>query len=200
MHRKIEFEIDWKKFLEGDRDSFQNIYNANFKSLYLYALRFCRDEETIKDVIHNVFINFWEKRASVKSVKSLPFYLLRSTRNEILNLKRQEGKYHHSNLEEDSYSFSFELPREANIIEKEQLIENRHRLKLAFEHLTDRQKEILYLKYVKGMSFEQIAQTTGITLKAAYKLHARAIQSIRNNFGDIGYSIAFMISLYFIEG
>lgn len=197
MHKKIE--IDWEKFLAGDRDSFQNIYNANFKNLFLYALRFSKDEETIKDVIHNVFINFWEKRASIKNEKNLLVYLLRSTRNELLNLKRQHNKYQHSNLEEDTYSFSFELPVEANIIEKEVLKENRNRLNLAFAHLTDRQKEILYLKYVKGLSFEEIAQTIGITLKASYKLHARAIQSIRNNFGNAGYSIAFLICLYFME-
>lgn len=197
MQKESKLAIEWNKFLQGDRDSFQNIYNANFRSLFLYALRFTTDDELIKDVIHNVFITFWEKRGSIKEVKNPTVYLHRSVRNELLNLKRQQNKYAVDSLTEDSYSFDFELPIEAHIVREEELKETRQHLKAAFENLTERQKEILYLKYVKGMSFEEIAYTIGITLKASYKLHARAITAIRENFGNNGYTIAFLVSIYF---
>ncbi|MNX97239.1 RNA polymerase sigma factor [compost metagenome] len=124
-------------------------------------------------------------------------YLHRSVRNELLNRKRQEDKYAFDVLDEQVYAFDFELPLEARIIKKEELKETRQRLKHALKNITDRQKEILYLKYVKGMTFEEISDTIGITVKASYKLHARAISSIRQNFGNNHYSIAFLISLYF---
>ena len=47
--------------------------------------------------------------------------------------------------------------------------------------LPGRQKEILYLKYVKGLSFEEIAQTIGVTLKASYNY----IQELFNPLGII---------------
>ncbi|MNG82962.1 RNA polymerase sigma factor [compost metagenome] len=197
MQKENTLEIEWKKFLKGDRNSFEKIYNSNFKSLFLYALRFSKDDDLIKDVIQNVFINFWEKRNYIKEVKNVTVYLHRSVRNELLNRKRQEDKYAFDVLDEQVYAFDFELPLEARIIKKEELKETRQRLKHALKNITDRQKEILYLKYVKGMTFEEISDTIGITVKASYKLHARAISSIRQNFGNNHYSIAFLISLYF---
>ncbi|GAA4172336.1 RNA polymerase sigma factor [Sphingobacterium ginsenosidimutans] len=197
MQNENTLEIEWEKFLKGDRSSFEKIYNSNFKSLFLYALRFSKDDDLIKDVIQNVFINFWEKRNYIKEVKNVTVYLHRSVRNELLNRKRQEDKYAFDVLDEQVYAFDFELPLEARIIKKEELKETRQRLKHALENITDRQKEILYLKYVKGMTFEEISDTIGITVKASYKLHARAISSIRQNFGNNRYSIAFLISLYF---
>ncbi|RKE57319.1 RNA polymerase sigma factor [Sphingobacterium detergens] len=197
MQKENTLEIEWEKFLKGDRSSFEKIYNSNFKSLFLYALRFSKDDDLIKDVIQNVFINFWEKRNYIKEVKNVTVYLHRSVRNELLNRKRQEDKYAFDVLDEQVYAFDFELPLEARIIKKEELKETRQRLKHALENITDRQKEILYLKYVKGMTFEEISDTIGITVKASYKLHARAISSIRQNFGNNRYSIAFLISLYF---
>ncbi|WP_223583654.1 RNA polymerase sigma factor [Sphingobacterium sp. GVS05A] len=197
MQDENTLEIEWEKFLKGDRSSFEKIYNSNFKSLFLYALRFSKDDDLIKDVIQNVFINFWEKRNYIKEVKNVTVYLHRSVRNELLNRKRQEDKYAFDVLDEQVYAFDFELPLEARIIKKEELKETRQRLKHALENITDRQKEILYLKYVKGMTFEEISDTIGITVKASYKLHARAISSIRQNFGNNRYSIAFLISLYF---
>jgi len=197
MQNENTLEIEWEKFLKGDRSSFEKIYNSNFKSLFLYALRFSKDDDLIKDVIQNVFINFWEKRNYIKEVKNVTVYLHRSVRNELLNRKRQEDKYAFDVLDEQVYAFDFELPLEARIIKKEELKETRQRLKHALENITDRQKEILYLKYVKDMTFEEISDTIGITVKASYKLHARAISSIRQNFGNNRYSIAFLISLYF---
>lgn len=197
MQNENTLEIEWEKFLKGDRSSFEKIYNSNFKSLFLYALRFSKDDDLIKDVIQNVFINFWEKRNYIKEVKNVTVYLHRSVRNELLNRKRQEDKYAFDVLDEQVYAFDFELPLEARIIKKEELKETRQRLKHALENITNRQKEILYLKYVKGMTFEEISDTIGITVKASYKLHARAISSIRQNFGNNRYSIAFLISLYF---
>lgn len=197
MQNENTLEIEWEKFLKGDRISFEKIYNSNFKSLFLYALRFSKDDDLIKDVIQNVFINFWEKRNYIKEVKNVTVYLHRSVRNELLNRKRKEDKYAFDVLDEQVYAFDFELPLEARIIKKEELKETRQRLKHALENITDRQKEILYLKYVKGMTFEEISDTIGITVKASYKLHARAISSIRQNFGNNRYSIAFLISLYF---
>ncbi|MCS4227040.1 RNA polymerase sigma factor [Sphingobacterium sp. BIGb0165] len=197
MQNENTLEIEWEKFLKGDRSSFEKIYNSNFKSLFLYALRFSKDDDLIKDVIQNVFINFWEKRNYIREMKNVAVYLHRSVRNELLNRKRQEDKHAFDVLDEQVYSFDFELPLEARIIKKEELKETRQRLKHALENITDRQKEILYLKYVKGMTFEEISDTIGITVKASYKLHARAISSIRQNFGNNRYSIAFLISLYF---
>lgn len=187
----------WQNFIAGDRASFEAIYLAYFDGLFLYGLRFTPDHDAVKDEIQNIFTHLWDKRANVGQVHHPKAYLHQALRNGLLNRLRDSKNHPLTSLEDTPYTFELELPVEAAIIQQEQLEETLAQLKSALAQLTEKQKEMLYLKYVKGMSFEEIAQVVGITQKALYKLHARAIASLRENFSDNRYSIAFLLCLYF---
>ena len=51
-------------------------------------------------------------------------------------------------------------------------------LKSAFDELSDRQKEILYLKYYSEMDYEEITQIMDMNYQSARNLVSRAIQKL----------------------
>jgi RNA polymerase sigma-70 factor (ECF subfamily) len=57
--------------------------------------------------------------------------------------------------------------------------ETRHRVQTALDELSDIDREVLLERYVEQLSIQEIAATLQITVSAAYKRHARALEKIR---------------------
>lgn len=67
----------------GDR-SFEWLFNHYYAGLVVYANRFTQDKPVSEDIVHDVFLRYWETDVDLKpgAVKS---YLFNSVRNQSLN-------------------------------------------------------------------------------------------------------------------
>ena len=45
------WNLVWLRFKDGDKEAFAIFYNQHIDKLYQYGLKFCDDEETIKDAL-----------------------------------------------------------------------------------------------------------------------------------------------------
>ena len=79
----------------------------------------------------------------------------------------------------ESFEFGLEPHREMEIIRGEEDVIRQRKLGDALNSLTPRQREAVFLKFDEGFSYPALAEMLGLTQKAAYKLVARAIQSLR---------------------
>ena len=75
------------------------------------------------------------------------------------------------------------------MIAQEMSEEQSIRLKSAWGKLTDKQKEILYLRFYQGLEYEQIAEVLDIKYQSLRNAVSRAIKSLR---GDMLLLIIFM--------
>lgn len=75
--------------------------------------------------------------------------------------------------------FSFHVTPESIYIQREETAIQAHQLMHAINQLSARQKEIIYLKYFEDLDYPEIAEIMSITVKGAYKLSARAIDSLK---------------------
>jgi len=187
---------EWSSFCQGDRTAFKAIYETYFNSLFLYGLRFSNDHDIIKDTIQNLFFKLWENRDSLTHVHQPRSYLHRALRNLLLNIQRNTLPYRQEALDDEHYSFQLELPVESQIIQQERRLQTHYRLKKAFKVLTSKQREMLYLKYVKQLSFEEIAHIMAITIKGSYKLHQRSLHALRLQLGDMADYLPYLIACY----
>lgn len=69
----------------GNRVAFTEIFNRYNKLLYSHVYNKLRDEESTRDLVQDIFVILWEKRAVIEN-KNLTGYLFTMTRNRILNL------------------------------------------------------------------------------------------------------------------
>jgi len=168
----------WNAFQQGDRDAFQQIYFNVFDSLFEYGSRLVKDEELVKDAIHDLFVKIWNNRANLSMVKAVNSYLLVALRGAIYNMLNKNKR---TQLFEEAALLPFEMEfsaeskyinKETNTIQSQKLIE-------ALNQLTPRQKEVIYLRYYEEMSYEEIAVALNITIKATYKLSARGLVTLR---------------------
>ncbi|MBL1408737.1 RNA polymerase sigma factor [Sphingobacterium faecale] len=178
---KFTFKDDsttWQLFKDGDREAFAFIYNRYTSNLYAYGMRLLQDEEETRDAIHELFVKLWQRRKTIGYTDNIKYYLITSFRNIIYTLKGIENRMPQADLSEaEDFDLSFNL--ESEFIHKEQSKELSKKLLEALGQLTPRQKEILYLRYFEELSYQEIAVVMDITVKASYKLSARALEALR---------------------
>ena len=71
------------------------------------------------------------------------------------------------------------LSGEDIIIGKEISTERSNHLKKAIQQLTNRQKEIIYLRFYSGLSYEEISEVTALKYQSIRNLFSNALKELR---------------------
>lgn len=178
-YRKLDDIKLWRAFRNSDRDALNEIYRRNIDVLYSYGAKITPDRALVEDSIQEIFITIWEKRHKVKETTSIKFYLFKSLKRRIFRNLKKTQKF--------GFQYDFSEPLLAARLKAEPTTEQLDELTIKKIHyslnqLTNRQKEIVYLRFYAKLEFSEIAEVMELSVKATYKLLARAIQRLRGNF------------------
>lgn len=78
----------------------ESIYNAYVDDLYSYAVYLGFDRDVVMDAIHDVFFKLCSNEEALGKVENLKFYLLRSLKNNLINVyKRAKNTVNLQNIE-----------------------------------------------------------------------------------------------------
>lgn len=174
-HDQIDTDII-DQFMDGDKAAYATIFRHYYPGLYNYGTRFA-DASLVEDAIQDMFTKFWLGRKDHGTINCLKAYLFVSFRNQLHALARQKRRFIESDIQEPF--FKLEVSIDQVMIDAEKLYEERTNLARAMVHLTQRQKEAVFLKFYENLSYEEIAVILDISVKATYKLVARAIGELR---------------------
>lgn len=76
----------------GDAGAFTLVFDLYWKKLFNAAYSRIKDEQLAQDIVQDVFMQVWDRRATLNlDLESIEFYLLKSVRNKVINhyLSRQ---------------------------------------------------------------------------------------------------------------
>jgi len=77
----------------GDSRIYKLIFDVHYRNLVKYANRFLNDVECSRDIVQEVFVYLWEKRAVLNIDQALDSYLYRAVHNACINhIKRGKIK------------------------------------------------------------------------------------------------------------
>ncbi len=168
----------WQEFKKGEDTAYAFIYKNHAQDLYSYGIGIYNDSSFVKDCMHDLFLDLWQRRKKLGDVSSIRLYLFKALRNKILKEKAKRKPLRPGI--DDDYNFQFEHSSESLMIHNQFSEERRKKLRLALDSLTQRQREAIFLKFYKKLSYKEVAAVVGITQKATYKLLARSIQMLRD--------------------
>lgn len=157
------------------RQYFSGIYQSNFQSLFNYGMNVSQDKDLVKDCIQELFAELWKDRKTILKVESVTPYLFKCLRRKI---KRELGKIKNSPYET---SFQCELSHEFKLISQQIDMERKYLLNRAYEKLTERQREAIFLRFYNKFTYEEVAVILKISVKATYKLVARALSIMKKS-------------------
>ncbi len=173
----------WTKFRDGDFSSLGALFEKHYLELFYYGNKIVALPEMVKDTIQNLFIDVWERRNKMASVENIKAYLIISLRRELIH---RLGKIRKENVEEKFSPLQFSFSPEDFVISNEQNEEHTRMLAGCMENLTDRQREVILLRFYHNLEFAEISQVLEMNIQSVRNLLFRALEKIRKDLSDQG--------------
>ncbi len=168
----------WGKLKEGDRAAFEKIYRTHAATLLKYGRKFSRNEQLIEDCVQDLFIELWRNREGLGMTDSIHCYLLVALRRKVIK-QLSTTKKRLSEAEPTEVNFEAEITIDQQLITEELSSERAVQLKEAMENLSKRQKEVIYLKYITGLDYEDISEVMGLNYQSARNLVSAALRAMK---------------------
>ena len=143
------------------------LYDRCGASLYRYALMILADPSAASDAVHDVFVAVLRRGVALDNAEH---YLRRAVRNACYGVLRS---------------------RRSTVSSTELLIEPvgsddpdlRIAIERALRALPPEQREVVHLKAFEGMTFQEIADTTGESINTAASRYRYAMEKMRAQLG-----------------
>lgn len=178
VENKSDERMLWTRFLKGDNQVLSLIYLQYSNALFDYGCRFTVDKDLVKDCIQEVFCTLIRTRKNLSETDNIRLYLLKSLKRRIIrDLKSASGKPQLFNDQDYSFDllWSDSLDDQLNELDEEK----RQLLSSAMQSLTDRQKEAIYLRFNRGLEYEEISFLLSLNYQSSRALIHRAIEKLR---------------------
>lgn len=185
--------------MKRDRD-IASIYTLYVDDLFTYGCYLGFAREVVKDAIHDIFIKITTDSDKLDDISNIKFYLFRSLKNRLLDIHKSQKEYIElENIDPlREIPFNIEVNVEELMIEEEEQMQIKTGIEQMLNSLTDRQREIIYLRYVQGYDYQQIAELLHITVHGCRKLVSKALLNLREKYAALflsGYLSYFLITL-----
>lgn len=166
------------------KENIASLYNRYVDDLYTYALYLGFEKGIIMDAIHDVFCKFAADEKQLQDVSNLKFYLFKSLKNRIYDIYKAQKKYIGlSTIDAQDVPFNIQVTIEDRLIDKEEQQQIKDQLSEMLDSLTERQREVVYLRYVQEYDYAQISELLNISIHGCRKLLSKAMQNLREKYG-----------------
>ena len=163
---------------EGDETAFGQLFNAYHQRLGAYIYRLTESFSSTQEIVQDVFVKIWLKRATLPNIQSFEAYLFTAARNHVYNYLRSIARQRaqqaalEASLPSDSAAQVWE--------EKEEEVALMDLLDEAVDQLPSQQKNVYILHRREHLSHAQIAERMHLSVETVKKHMSLALHSIRD--------------------
>ncbi len=150
-------------------EAFKELYNRYSPNVHAYCFKIFKDEAVAEDIFQETFMRFYQNVKVQDGNVNVHGYLITIARNLSLNYKKKNERIVYSDkldLHEGDY----------NRQDRKELLDL---ISMALELLDFTYKDAFVLREYNGLSYEEIAEVSGITLNNAKSRVFRARNKIR---------------------
>lgn len=178
----------WLNFINGNIGCFEIIYREYADVLFRYGIQFTSDANLVKDAIHDVFVKLYNDRQHLKAEANIKFYLFTCLKNRLYNLLKRELFFDKIDLEENEYIDPGAEDQVTTALSQDEMQKT---IRTVLSLLTDRQREIIYYRYIEELSIDEIAVLTEMNYQSVQNSIQRSLKRIRE-------SLPFIILFFFL--
>jgi RNA polymerase sigma-70 factor, ECF subfamily len=166
----------------GNRESFESLYNQHQRRVFSVALNFFGGDESLaKDITQQVFLKIFEKINEFRGESEFTTWLYRMTVNACIDEQRKRKRF----FSLDNFFGEFRVKK--SVDDKFQQKQISEEVQKVVAKLKTEYRLPILLKYVEGLSYQEIADvlecsigTVSSRLNRGHKLLAQKLGHLRN--------------------
>ena len=183
-----------RKAQSGDDSAFEQLLLQHQKNVYNLCLRLLQNPDDAQDAAQESFLRAWRNLDQYHFDAAFSTWLYRLTRNLCLDELRKKKRRPQTSLsvqDEEGEERELEIADPAPVPEEALLQKEQQRaVALAMEQLPPEQREILQLRVVQELPYEQIAEILGLPVGTVKSRLARARIQLKKNLADGNLSVS----------
>lgn len=168
---------------QGDRAAFHLLFEAYKDKVYSIALHYSNDEAMARDVMQQVFLKLFTTISQFRKDAEFTTWLYRIVANACIDEQRKRKRFVQFSPEIEVKDMPAKISQEESYHRK-QVAES---VRAAIAELTPKLRLAVLLKYVEGLSYDEIAETLGCSigtvssrLNRGHKMLARKLGHLRD--------------------
>lgn len=184
---------------EYENLSFEDVYKTYFIRMKRFSKEYVLSDEDAENIVHDVFLDLWEKWDTFSTKKNILAYLFVSVKNKCIDFLRHRAIMHKAETEiVEEYRISLHLNYMAlesfdlNLSESEDI---EKLIMKAINTLPEKCREIFIKNKLEGKKQKEIATELNISINTIESQMAIAYKKLRMELKDVFHLFLF---IYFL--
>lgn len=175
--------------VNGDLNAFEMVFRDYYKPLVRYGNTFLRDTDETEDVVQQVFVSIWEKRAQIDIHTSIRAVLYKAVQNACLN------KIKHRKVR-NAYAEEWKMTQQKESVSVPVYVDElQQRIQLAIEQMPEQCRKIFKMSRFEQLRYQEIADQLGLSVKTIENQMGKALKIVREELKDY----LPLLILFFVE-
>ena len=162
--------------ISGSQEAFGELYARYQKQLSYYCKQYMRNEADTEDLVHDTFLQLWEKRQILPAISSFPGFIQTMAKNHILK------KFRHFDVH-SRFARNMLMNQTDSTNETEDTIIDNDYTKLLdelIEKLPPKQKEVFRLSRIEEYTYKEISELLQMPVGNVRRYASFALEKIKD--------------------
>ncbi len=174
-------------YKEGNEDAFAKLLDKYKNKVFTKIYLIVKDQFLAEDLLQEVFIKAIDKIKSGTYNEEGKFgpWIVRIAHNLAIDNFRKSKRYPTIRVENEDLTFNTLAFSEDSVEDLQVKEDTKNLLKSLIELLPENQKEVLLMRHYADMSFQEIAETTGVSINTALGRMRYALINLKKQFEKV---------------
>ncbi|MCB0489000.1 MAG: RNA polymerase sigma-70 factor, partial [Cyclobacteriaceae bacterium] len=169
----------------SNRAQFEKLFRELFAPLCGFSMKYVRDLDEAKNLVHEAFVALWEKFESLPADTNYRSYLYTSVRNKSLNYLRDRKMHLSVETVEDHAVDNASDQLISNELERE--------ITMAINSLPEKCRIIFEMSRFEELKYAEIADKLGLSVKTVEAQMSKALSILRRHLADFLSLLIFLL-------
>lgn len=174
------------QYIGGSENAFAELLDRHKQKVYTTIVMIVKDRYVAEDLLQEAFIKAIDrmKRGVYNEEGKFGPWIARIAYNLAIDHFRKEKRYPTIQTEDGSNIFNTLAFSESSFEDEQIKLDTHQKVRQMIETLPENQKEVLMMRHYAEMSFQEIAETTGVSINTALGRMRYALINLRKKLNE----------------
>lgn len=164
----------------SDTEAYEVLFKAEYENVKFFIQHYLHDTAEAEDLAQETFAALWTNRDRIDPTRNIRSFLFTIARNRALNHLTMLRTRMTDPLEKSVVNLSIESLSSDHMISRIDALDMKRIIDLVYEKMPELTRKIFVMNRDENMTYEEIAESTGLTVKKVEYNMVKALKQFRN--------------------